>query len=64
MQWSTFAKGWNAGAVMADSLLNRRQTVRVGDGVAFAQVGIVGFDGRPKSRRCGCSVCRRRRPAS
>ncbi|MFM7417448.1 MAG: hypothetical protein ACKO51_17000 [Alphaproteobacteria bacterium] len=36
----------NAGAVMADASLNRRQTIRVGAGVAFAQVGIVGFDGQ------------------
>ncbi len=35
----------NAGAVMADASLKRRQTIRVGTGVAFAQVGIVGFDG-------------------
>jgi hypothetical protein len=46
MQWNTPAKGWNAGAVMADASLNRRQTIRVGAGVAFAQVGIVGFDGQ------------------
>ena len=38
--------GWNAGTVMADALLNRRQTIRVGAGVAFPQVGIVGFDGQ------------------
>jgi hypothetical protein len=36
----------NAGAVMADASLNRRQTIRIGAGVAFAQVGIVGFDGQ------------------
>lgn len=46
MQWNGPAKGWNAGAVMADASLNRRQTIRVGAGVAFAQVGIVGFDGQ------------------
>jgi hypothetical protein len=46
MQWNAPAKGWNAGAVMADASLNRRQTIRVGAGVAFAQVGIVGFDGQ------------------
>jgi hypothetical protein len=34
----------NAGAAMADASLNRRQTIRVGAGVALAQVGIVGFD--------------------
>ena len=36
MQWNAPAKGWNAGAVMADASLNRRQTIRVGAGVAFA----------------------------
>ena len=36
----------NADAVMADASLNRRQTIRVGAGVAFAQGGIVGFDGQ------------------
>jgi hypothetical protein len=46
MQWNSPAKGWNAGAVMADASLNRRQTIRVGAGVAFAQIGIVGFDGQ------------------
>ncbi len=46
MQWNSPANGWNAGAVMADASLNRRQTIRVGAGVAFAQVGIVGFDGQ------------------
>jgi hypothetical protein len=46
MQWNAPAKGWNAGAVMADASLNRRQTIRVGAGVAFTQVGIVGFDGQ------------------
>lgn len=46
MQCNVPAKGWNAGAVMADASLNRRQTIRVGAIVAFAQVGIVGFDGQ------------------
>ena len=46
MQWNSPAKGWNAGAVMADASLNRRQTIRVGAGVAFAQIRIVGFDGQ------------------
>jgi hypothetical protein len=31
---------------MQDSMLNRRQTIRVGAGVALAQVGIVGFGGQ------------------
>jgi hypothetical protein len=34
----------SAGAVMADASPNRRQTIQVVAGVAFAQVGIVGFD--------------------
>jgi hypothetical protein len=31
---------------MADASLNRRMTVRLGDAAAFAQFGIVGFDGQ------------------
>ena len=31
---------------MADGSLNRRMTVRLGDAVAFAQIGIVGLDGQ------------------
>jgi hypothetical protein len=46
MQWDTASKSWQAGAVMQDSSLNRRQTVRLGPGVAFAQIGIIGFDGQ------------------
>lgn len=34
------------GAAMADATLNKRMTVRLGPGVAFAQIGIVGFDGQ------------------
>jgi hypothetical protein len=36
----------SATAVMADASLSRLQTVRVGTDVAFAQIGIVGFDGQ------------------
>ncbi|RAI57061.1 pectate lyase family protein [Roseicella frigidaeris] len=46
MQWDTASKSWQAGAVMQDSSLNRRQTVRLGSGVAFAQIGLIGFDGQ------------------
>ena len=35
----------NARAVMADASVNRRQTIRVGAAVAYAQVGVIGFDG-------------------
>jgi hypothetical protein len=30
---------------MDDANLNRRQTIRVGASVAYAQVGLIGFDG-------------------
>jgi hypothetical protein len=46
LQWAPTSKSWQAGAVMQESDLNRRQTVRFGPEVAFAQVGIVGFDGQ------------------
>jgi hypothetical protein len=45
MQWNSAAKGWNAGAPMDDANSNRRQTIRVGAAVAYAQIGIIGFDG-------------------
>ena len=45
MQWNGPAKGWNAGAPMDDANFNRRQTIRVGASVAYAQVGVIGFDG-------------------
>jgi hypothetical protein len=45
MQWNGPAKGWNAGAPMDDANFNRRQTIRVGAAVAYAQVGVIGFDG-------------------
>ena len=43
--WNVPSKAWTGGAVMADSSLNRRMTVRLGPGVAFAHIGICGFDG-------------------
>ena len=46
MQWVVASKSWQAGAVMQDSSLNRRQTIRLGPSVAFAQIGIIGFDGQ------------------
>jgi hypothetical protein len=45
MLWNAPSKPWTAGVTMADSSLNRRMTVRLGDAVAFAQIGIVGLDG-------------------
>ena len=45
MQWNAPSKAWTGGATMADSSLNRRMTVRLGPGVAFAQIGVVGLDG-------------------
>ena len=46
MVWNAPSKSWTGGATMADSSLNRRMTVRLGDAVAFAQIGIVGLDGQ------------------
>jgi hypothetical protein len=46
LQWAPTSKSWQAGAVMQESDLNRRQTVRFGSEVAFAQIGIIGFDGQ------------------
>ncbi|MDN3563586.1 hypothetical protein QWZ14_04255 [Paeniroseomonas aquatica] len=43
--WNTPSKAWTGGAPMADSSLKRRMTVRLGPSVAFAQIGICGFDG-------------------
>src|SRR5215211_5551369 len=40
------SKSWTGAATMADASLNRRMTVRLGDAVAFAQIGIVGLDGQ------------------
>ena len=45
MLWNVPAKAWTGGATMAASSLNRRMTVRLGQSVAFAQIGIVGLDG-------------------
>jgi hypothetical protein len=44
--WNTPSWAWTGGATMADASLNRRMTVRLGDAVAFAQIGIVGLDGQ------------------
>ena len=46
MLWNVPSKSWTGGATMADASLNRRMTVRLGDAVAFAQIGIVGLDGQ------------------
>ena len=46
MQWNVPSKSWTGGATMADASLNRRMTVRLGDAVAFAQIGVVGLDGQ------------------
>ena len=44
--WNVPSKAWTGGAAMADASLNRRMTVRLGPAVAFAQIGVVGFDGQ------------------
>ena len=46
MVWNGPSTSWTGGATMADASLNRRTTVRLGDAVAFAQIGIVGLDGQ------------------
>ena len=43
--WNVPSKALTGGAPMADSSPNRCMTMRLGPGVAFAQVGICGFDG-------------------
>ena len=40
MVWNAPSKSWTGGATMADASLNRRMTVRLGDAVAFAQIGM------------------------
>ena len=46
MVWNAPSKSWTGGATIADASLNRRMTVRLGDAVASAQIGIVGLDGQ------------------
>ncbi|MFZ6762233.1 hypothetical protein [Pseudoroseomonas sp. WGS1072] len=46
LQWNIPSKAWTGGAVMADASLNRRMTVRLAEAVAYAQIGIIGFDGQ------------------
>src|SRR5829696_1020702 len=45
MLWNAPSKSWTGGATMADASLNRRMTVRLGDAIAFAQIGVAGLDG-------------------
>lgn len=46
MTWNTAPQAWIGGANMSNSFLSRRQSIRiVGGNVAYAQIGIVGFDG-------------------
>ena len=37
-------EGWTAGGPMDAANFNRRQTIRVGASVIYAQVGVIGFD--------------------
>jgi hypothetical protein len=46
MRWNILSNAWTGSAVMADASLNRRMTVRLAEAVAYAQIGIVGFDGQ------------------
>ena len=36
MQWNAPSKAWTGGSAMAEASLDRRMTVRLGSGVAFA----------------------------
>src|SRR3712207_3438108 len=44
--WNAPSESWTGDATMADASLNRRVTVRLGDAVAFAQIGVVDMDGQ------------------
>ena len=46
MVWNAPPKSRTGGATMAGSSLNRRVTVRLGGGAAFARIGVVGPDGQ------------------
>jgi hypothetical protein len=46
MLWNAPSKSWTGGGTMAGASLNRRMAVRLGDAVAFAQIGVVGLDGQ------------------
>ena len=43
---NTPSKSWTGGTALADASPNKRMTVRLGAGMAFAPIGIVGFDGQ------------------
>jgi len=44
MRWNIPSEAWTGGMVMANASLNRHMTVRLAEVVAFAQIGMVGFD--------------------
>jgi len=44
--WNVPSKSWTGGATMADASLNQRMTVRLGDAIASARIGVVGLDGQ------------------
>ena len=45
MQGNIPPQAGTGGTGMTDAALNRRMTVRLAEAVAFAQVGVLGFDG-------------------
>ena len=59
MQWNGPARGWNAGAPMDDANFNRRQTIRVGASVAYAQVGVSASMCRSTCSPCASTDCQR-----
>ena len=46
MVWNALSKSWTGGSTLADASLNQWMTVRLGDVVDFAQIGVVEFDGQ------------------
>lgn len=46
MQWNAPSKAWTGGAAMAASSLNCRMMVRLGAGIAFAQIASSAWTGR------------------
>ena len=46
LPWNIPSKAWTGGTALAAASPNKRMPVRLGVGMAFAPIGIVGFDGQ------------------
>jgi hypothetical protein len=64
MVWNAPSKSWTGGPTIADASLNRRMTVRLGDAVAFAQIGGAALDGQIELEALRLYGLRRRRHCS